>query len=499
MSLAESTLLWIEIALLVPLAMLGLHRGWMVLLSRRYRRDSGTVPVLENPPRVTVQLPLYNERYVVERLLGAVAELDHPRNRLQVQVLDDSTDDTSAIIRQFMGTLPPDLDVEHIRRRDRTGFKAGALAHGLQTATGEFIAVFDADFKPDPDFLRKTLPQFSDPKIGMVQTRWEHLNPEFSLLTRMQATLLDGHFIVEHVARSQSGCFFNFNGTAGIFRRECIEDAGGWQHDTLTEDMDLSYRAQLRGWKFAYLPEVTCPAELPVQMPAFLNQQHRWAKGSIQTARKLLGQIWRAPASALTKVEAGFHLLGNLAFPLVLGLIAVAMPLQLIRALSGNPVQPAIAWLEGLPLLMATCSVLLFYSVAQARVGRLGLGGVLRLPLVIALGAGLSINNTTAVVSALGKRTGDFLRTPKHNVIHRHFPELDVVYRSHRGMLPTIEVALGLWATTTVLLALSLGLWGTAVFHGLFASGLLWVGCRSVLDGLQRPTRVRQELSAVSS
>ena len=339
MSLAESTFLWIEIALLVPLAILGLHRGWMVLLSRpRTVGPDGDpdreleIPSLENPPRVTVQLPIYNERYVAERLLTAVANLDHPIDRLQVQVLDDSSDDTSAIISVFLKTLPRDLDVQHIRRGTRRGFKAGALAHGLQTATGEFIAIFDADFTPERDFLRRTLPQFSNPKIGMVQTRWEHLNPEFSLLTRMQATLLYGHFMVEHVARSQNGCFFNFNGTAGIFRRSCIEEAGGWQHDTLTEDMDLSYRAQLCGWKFAYLPWVTCPAELPVEMSAFLNQQHRWAKGSIQTARKLLARIGRAPVSGLVKVEACFHLLGNVAFPLLLGLILAALPLQVIRS-----------------------------------------------------------------------------------------------------------------------------------------------------------------------
>lgn len=491
MPIAETTLLWIEIGLFVPLATLGLHRGWMALRSRWPAElpddDFENASVPGNAPRVTVQLPLYNEHYVAERLLRAVSALDYPRNRLQVQVLDDSTDDTSAIIARFLESLPEDLDVQHLRRGGREGFKAGALAHGLETATGEFIAVFDADFTPDPDFLRRTLPSFSGPEIGMVQTRWEHLNPEFSLLTRMQATLLDGHFIVEHIARAQSGCFFNFNGTAGVFRRSCIEDAGGWQRDTLTEDMDLSYRAQLRGWKFAYLPRVTCPAELPVEMPAFLNQQHRWAKGSIQTARKLLRSIWRAPISMLTKVEAGFHLLGNLAFPLLVILILVALPLQLLRVASNEQVEPLIGWLEGLPLLLATLCVMTFYGVAQARVGRLGMGSALRLPLVIALGAGLSVNNTAAVLSGLRKRTGDFRRTPKHNVIHHDFPELDVVYRSPRGFLPLLEVALGLCAATTSVLASSLGLWGTTVFHGLFACGLLVVGCRSVLDDLRRP------------
>ena len=272
-------------------------------------------PATQDLPKVTVQLPLYNERYVVARLIEAVARLDYPADRLEIQVLDDSSDDTSDIVAQTLAALPPDLRVHHIQRGDRSGFKAGALAHGLQTATGDYVAIFDADFVPPPGFLRQIIPHLGDPDVGLVQARWGHTNRRHSALTQVQALLLDGHFRIEQPARSTNACLFNFNGTAGVFRRRCIEEAGGWHHDTLTEDMDLSYRAQLAGWKFVYLPELRCPAELPTDMNGFLTQQHRWAKGSIQTARKHLGTIFRSQLSWLAKTESVFHTLGNLAFP----------------------------------------------------------------------------------------------------------------------------------------------------------------------------------------
>ena len=428
---------------------------------------------------VAVQLPIFNERYVASRLIEAVAALDYPRDRLELQILDDSTDDTREIVEQVLRELPPDLRASHVRRPDRTHFKAGALAHGLERSRAELVAVFDADFVPPPHFLRATVPMFDDSSVGMVQCRWDHVNTDYSLLTRMQALLLDGHFSVEHLARSRAGCFFNFNGTAGVFRRTCIDEAGGWQGDTLTEDMDLSYRAQLKGWRFVYLPEVACPAELPVRMNAFLNQQHRWAKGSIQTARKLLGQIWRAPVAWRVRIESTFHLLGNLAFPLLLSAIAVALPLQVARLATGAEVPLWLAALEGIPLLAGTAGVLAYYGTSQLGLRRPA-GGWWRIPLVLAVGAGLCLNNTRAVLSGLTKRVGEFRRTPKHRVRNATDPIDDSVYRARRKWGPAGEIMLGLWASATCVVSLRIGLPLTALFHGLFACGLLWVGMHSL-------------------
>jgi hypothetical protein len=488
----ELVLAWAQFALLCPLAILGLHRGWMVFLYLRHRRAAFAPLCTEQPaelPAVTIQLPIYNERSVAERLVRAAAALDYPAAKLQIQVLDDSTDDTTDVVRDTIARLPRTLRVEHVRRPDRHGYKAGALAHGLQTATGTLIGVFDADFVPPREFLRETVSAFSDPGVGMVQARWEHLNPDYNLLTGMQALLLDGHFVVEHVARSQSGCYFNFNGTAGLFRRACIEDAGGWQHDTLTEDMDLSYRAQLRGWRFLYRPALACPAELPVDMNAFLNQQHRWAKGSVQTGRKLLGRILRAPIPWLARVEAVFHLLGNFAFVLMLLLILVALPLQIVQLASGAPVDPWLRFVESLPLFVSTLCVLLYYGVSQAGLDRLRAADLLRIPLLIALGAGMCINNTAAVFSAFGSSPGEFLRTPKHNIVRGDRQVAWSGYRSRRGWLPFVEVALGLYAATTASIACGIDKPWTAVFHGMFALGLLWTGASCIVADWQRRER----------
>ena len=491
MPLLEDLFTWIQLAVLLPLALLGIHRGWMVAVYLRQRRQqpAPTPPAATAAalPAVTVQLPLYNERYVARRLIEAVAGLDYPRDRFEIQVLDDSTDDTCDIVARTLAALPADLRVVHQRRQDRTHFKAGALSAGLDHARGELIAVFDADFVPPPDFLRAVVPLFAAADVGMVQARWDHLNPDHSILTQMQALLLNGHFAIEHVARSRSGCFFNFNGTAGVFRRQCIDEAGGWQGDTLTEDMDLSYRAQLAGWRFAYRPDIACPAELPVNMNAFLNQQHRWAMGSIQTARKLLGSIWRAPVAARVKVEAGFHLLGNLAFPLLLLLILVALPLQLARLANESFSPTWLALCEGVPLLLSTACVLVYYGTAEHQLQRLHRTGWLRIPLVLAVGAGLSINNSLAVWSGLFGGVGHFQRTPKYDVGGEDLQLSDAAYRPSRGLRPLLELALGAWAGGTCAVSLSLQLPLTAAFHGLFAAGLLWVGAGSLLAELPRP------------
>src|SRR6266436_5792430 len=316
------------LSVLVGLSAYGVHRYFIIYLFLKYRKRE-CVPAgrFEKLPVVTVQLPIFNEVYVVERLLRSVSKLDYPRDRLQIQVLDDSTDETREITADCAAELRKrGFDVELIHRADRTGFKAGALERGLATARGEFVCILDADFVPPPHLLRKTVDFFTDPKVGMIQTRWGHLNRGYSLLTRVQAMFLDGHLVLEQTARSRSGRFFNFNGTAGLWRKSCIEEAGGWQHDTLTEDLDLSYRAQLRGWKFVFLADIVTPAELPVDMNGFKSQQHRWTKGSIQTCKKLLPTIWRSNLPLYIKIEATAHLTANFAYLLLAFLCVLLQP-----------------------------------------------------------------------------------------------------------------------------------------------------------------------------
>src|SRR5258706_2216676 len=325
-----------DLALLIPyfivlviLAVYGGHRYWMVYLYYKHKKKKTTAPAayFEELPRVTVQLPIFNEQYVVDRLLDAVCKLEYPREKLDIQLLDDSTDETVVVacglVERYAALGHP---VSYLHRDNRSGFKAGALEQGLRTAKGEFIAIFDADFVPSPDFLLKCIHHFTDPKIGMVQTRWTHINRNYSLLTEVEAILLDGHFVLEHSGRARSGVFFNFNGTAGMWRRTAIDEAGGWQHDTLTEDTDLSYRAQLKGWKFLYLQDVECPAELPVEMTAFKTQQARWAKGLIQVAKKILPKVLASDAPRRVKVEAWYHLTSNISYPLMIALSVLLLP-----------------------------------------------------------------------------------------------------------------------------------------------------------------------------
>src|SRR5436853_6878740 len=315
-------------SVLIGLSAYGIHRYVIIYLFLKHRKRA-TLPAghFEDLPRVTMQLPIFNEVYVVERLLRSVSEIDYPKDRLQIQVLDDSTDDTKELTASCVAELQGrGFNVELIHRTDRTGFKAGALETGLASAQSEFVCILDADFVPQPDLLKRTIHFFTDPKVGMIQTRWGHLNRGYSLLTRVQAMFLDGHLLLEQTARSRSGRFFNFNGTAGLWRRTCIEDAGGWQHDTLTEDLDLSYRAQLKGWRFVFLPDLVTPAELPVDMNGFKSQQHRWTKGSIQTCLKLLPAVWKAKLPVLVKFEATAHLTSNYAYLLLFFLCILMHP-----------------------------------------------------------------------------------------------------------------------------------------------------------------------------
>jgi cellulose synthase/poly-beta-1,6-N-acetylglucosamine synthase-like glycosyltransferase len=479
----ETTLLVIYFAVLLVLSMYGTHRYYMAYLYYRYshnRRDRMQVKKTSEWPKVTVQLPVFNERYVVERLIDAVCAFDYPRNLLNVQVLDDSTDDTVEISRARVAHWRAQgVDIEVIHRTDRTGYKAGALANGLKTATGEFVAVFDADFVPDADFLQQTLPHMEDPGIGMVQVRWGHINREFSPLTQAQSILLDGHFVIEHSARNRSGRFFNFNGTAGIWRKSTINDAGGWQHDTLTEDLDLSYRAQIRGWRFVYLQDIVSPGEVPVDINAFKSQQHRWAKGSAQTALKLLPRLFKSDLPFNIKVEAFFHLTANFSYPLLV-LLSLLMPLAILVRAQHSMTE---VLLLDVPCFMAaTMSVCTFYAISQKEIGEGKWKRMKYIPFVMSIGIGLSLSNAKAVLEAFFGHDTPFLRTPKHGVLKKGEAWKQKRYRGKKSFLPWLEVALGLYYSFTFAVALSAHHWASLPFLLLFQMGFLYVGVVSLIQ-----------------
>ncbi|MBI3262389.1 MAG: glycosyltransferase, partial [Acidobacteria bacterium] len=395
----EAAILGTYFFVLIILAIYGWHRYYLVYLYMKHKDHAPVEPGIVDPlPVVTVQLPIYNEMYVVDRLIQAVSRLEYPRELLEIQVLDDSTDETQHIASRAVERLASrGYSITYHHRADRLGYKAGALEAGLNVANGRFIAIFDADFMPPPEFLRQTIPYFANDKVGMVQARWGHLNQDYSLLTKIEAILLDGHFVLEHGGRNRSGLFFNFNGTAGVWRREAIAAAGGWQHDTLTEDLDLSYRAQLVGWQFVFLPDLLSPAEIPVEMNAFKSQQHRWAKGSIQTCRKLLPRILRANLPLKVKAEAFFHLTANFNYLLMSILSVLMFPSMVIRYNMG--------WYEMLlidvPLFCAaTLSVSNFYVVCQREIYKDWVARLKYLPFLMSIGIGLAVNNTRAVLEA---------------------------------------------------------------------------------------------------
>jgi cellulose synthase/poly-beta-1,6-N-acetylglucosamine synthase-like glycosyltransferase len=468
-------------SILVLLALYGLHRTRLVYLYHRFRHNAPAEPPppLEWP-KVTIQLPLYNEKYVVERLLDAVAQVDYAHDRLEIQVLDDSTDDTTEAARVAIAKLANEgVPIPLLHRERRTGYKAGALAAGLEQATGEFLAVFDADFLPPRDFLRRTIPHFVDEGVGMVQARWTFLNRNYSLLTRVQAILLDAHFVLEHGARSRAGLFFNFNGTAGIWRRRAIEEAGGWEHDTLTEDTDLSYRAQLRGWRFVYRPDVECPSELPVDINAFKAQQARWTKGLLQTARKMLPRIVRAPLPLRVKAEAFFHLTATISYPLMVVLSALLLPAMIVRFHQG---WNQVLWLD-LPLFLgATVSVASYFLYAQRELSPRGWWRqVFLLPVLMAVGIGLALRNTRAALEALAGEESPFVRTPKYRIETARRAWYRLGYRAPEGAgLAWLELGLGvyfLWATA---FALSRENYYTVPFLTLFLWGYTYTGLLSL-------------------
>jgi cellulose synthase/poly-beta-1,6-N-acetylglucosamine synthase-like glycosyltransferase len=464
------------------LSIFGLHRLWLVVLYYAHRAKAAPVTELvpdEACPTVLVQLPVFNERYVVQRLIEAVARLDWPRDRLVIQVLDDSTDDTVQIAREVVRAWSQaGVRITHETRRDRTGFKAGALAEGLRRdPTPPYVAIFDADFIPPPDFLRRVMgSMLADRKVGMVQARWGHLNRDETLLCRAQAILLDGHFVMEHGARFRSDRFFNFNGTAGVWRRQAIEDAGGWSHDTLVEDLDLSYRAQMAGWRFVYRQDIEVPAELPEDARAFKSQQHRWAKGSIQAARKLLPTVWRSGLSLSRKVEATFHMGNNLAYPLMVLLLFLLPAALHVRVRSSLLVGLAV----DLPIFVfATLNLVVFYALSEKEVG--GWGAFWRrlplVPFVLALGASLTPNNARAVSEAVLGQRSPFVRTPKSGGADARR------YRLPLNAQTVFELVLGAYYSVTLLYALARGFWLAVPFVGLFAMGFLQLGIGSLFSG----------------
>src|SRR3954467_7909469 len=472
-------------SVLIGLSAYGIHRYVIIYLFLKHRKR-GAVPVghFDELPKVTMQLPIFNEVYVVERLLKSVSEIDYPKDKLQIQVLDDSTDDTRALTQSCVAELQGrGFNVELIQRTDRSGFKAGALETGLASAEGEFVCILDADFVPQPDLLQRTVHFFTDPKIGMIQTRWGHLNRGYSLLTRVQAMFLDGHLLLEQTARSRSGRFFNFNGTAGLWRRSCIDEAGGWQHDTLTEDLDLSYRAQLAGWKFIFLPDVITPAELPVDMNGFKSQQHRWTKGSIQTCKKLLPRIWQSELPLPIKLEATGHLTSNFAY-LLLACLCV-----LLHPSSGGPPP---GWFRTLLIdvpifLTASVSVAVFYICAQRELHPRGwLKEILLLPCLLGLGVGLSLNNARAVLEAVFNHKSDFKRTPKYGIERNAQPWRSCKYMPLRSILPLAEMGFAIYFSYFVWFAVTHGQFLSVPFLLMFQGGFLYVSVCSLAAWLPR-------------
>ena len=499
---------WFDWAMLIPyfsvlvvLSIYGIHRYDIIRTYFKYRKKATQEPsarVFEHLPPVTIQLPLFNERYVVERLIEEVLKVEYPKELLQIQVLDDSTDDTAsfaeALVERYRTIGYP---IEYHHRNNREGFKAGALQEGLKTATGELVAVFDADFCPPADFLMRTVNYFADPKIGVVQTRWSYINRDYNFLTEVEAMLLDGHFILEHGARSSAGYFFNFNGTAGILRKTMIADAGGWQHDTLTEDSDLSYRAQLKGWRFVYLPGLECPSELPVEMHGFQVQQSRWAKGLTQVAQKLLPAILKADIPKRVKVEAFLHLTPNISYPLMIVVSALLLPVMIVRFYMG-------VWemaLIDFPLIVASFwSISAFYVIAQRELHpKNWKRSVLLLPMLMAVGVALTIVNTRAVLEALFGVQTSFARTPKYAIGDRPMNLEVKKYRRRSGWLPYAEIAVGTYFLAMIGFAIDSYNFFAIPFLALFVCGYYWAGFGTLIQEYQGRLRWLKQQKLVAA
>ena len=467
------------------LCLYGFHRYLMVYLYYRHaKRDPKVEKEFPALPPVTVQLPIYNEMYVAERLIDASCQIVYPADKLQIQVLDDSTDETVEVARKKVEEWKAKgIDIEYVHRSDRTGYKAGALDNGLKTAKGEFVALFDADFVPQPDFLQKTIHYFTEDKVGCVQARWGHINKEYSFLTRLQSMFLDGHFMMEHAARNRGGRFFNFSGTAGMWRKSTIADAGGWQHDTLTEDLDLSFRAQLKGWRFVFLPWVVTPAELPVDMNGFKSQQHRWVKGSMQTSKKLLGDVLQARIPFHVKMEGALHLTGNTAYILTMLLALMLFPVTYFRPKLDMKTS---VLLDLAVFALATLSVCVFYLASQREL--YGWRGVVRTifytPFLLAMGIGMCVSNARAVIEGFFTRGGEFVRTPKYALQQNRDSFVGRKYKvTLKKFLPFVELLIGLGFGWVIYYSFLNGMYGAIPFQMLFFTGFTYVAFLSLFQG----------------
>ncbi len=483
--LPETIFMTVYTFVLVVVSIYGLHRYVLVCLYYRHGRKAPKLRGrFDELPHVTIQLPMYNEQFVARRIIQKVCGLDYPRDKLQIQVLDDSTDQTQEIARDAVDKARRDgFDIEYIHRQQRVGYKAGALGQGLKTAKGEFITIFDADFIPSPDILKRSIHYFTDPKVCTVQTRWEHINRADSILTRSQAIFLDGHFAIEHIARNRSKRFMNFNGTAGTWRRSAIEDAGGWRHDTLTEDLDLSYRAQLKGWKFIFLPNVTAPAELPPEMNAFKNQQFRWTKGGAQTVIKLLPRVLLSDLPLKVKIESFFHLTGFMLHAFMFMLVLMLFPAMYLRSV---PMEQGTFWRGAFDMsvfTLATMSVTVFYAASQFELFGDWRSVLKYMPVLMAIGVGLCVSNTKAILEAIFGHHSEFVRTPKYGE-HRKSASLPKNYtlntKRRPCLVPLAEFVMGLYMSACAVISIvSMHAITTAPFLVIFAFGFFYVSIMS--------------------
>lgn len=464
---------------LAILFIFGCHGFIMIYYHRKYKAVKHS-PKNEFSPDsiVTIQLPLYNEMYVAERLIDSVCEIDYPKDKLEIQVLDDSTDETTQIVKKAVEQKKSEgFDIHHVRRGSREGFKAGALKAGLETARGEYIAIFDADFIPHKDFLKETLPFFFGDKIGMVQTRWEHINGDYSILTKAQALALDGHFVIEQTVRNKAGFFINFNGTGGIWKKKCIEDAGNWQEDTLTEDLDLSYRAQLNGWKFIFLKDFTSPAELPSEINALKNQQFRWTKGAIETAKKILPSVWRSKVPLRVKLQATFHLTNNLVFPFILLAAILNVPLIFIKNSGSYEIYFAILSL----FVLAFISSFLFYLFSQKDIRTDWRKKIVMFPIFMAGSMGFAVNNSRAVIEGLLSRKSEFVRTPKFKVVDNNDSWIGKKYLNTKlGLSVIVELIMAIYCLIGIVSSIYFVEIAALPFQILFFTGFSFVAFTSI-------------------
>jgi cellulose synthase/poly-beta-1,6-N-acetylglucosamine synthase-like glycosyltransferase len=433
---------------------------------------------------VTIQLPLFNELYVLERLIGGVCDIDYPKDKLEIQVLDDSTDETVNVAKRVVKEKKQQgFDISYIHRENRQGYKAGALKEGLKTAKGKYIAIFDADFMPRKNFLKETLPFFNDEKVGMVQTRWEHLNGNHSILTKAQALALDGHFVIEQTVRNKAGFFINFNGTGGVWRKDCIEDAGNWHADTLTEDLDLSYRAQLNGWKFIFLKDFTSPAELPSELSALKTQQFRWTKGAIETAKKILPVLWKSKVSMRVKLQSTFHLTNNLVFPFILLAAILNVPLVFIKNSGSQELYFAFMSI----FVLAFISTFLLYLYSQKDVRADWRKKIVLFPLFMAGSMGLAVNNSRAVFEGLLNRKSEFVRTPKFKVVDEKDSWIGKKYlNSKLGFLEIIETVMAVYCFIGVASSIYFLEIAALPFQLLFFAGFSFVAITSIKNALTK-------------